>query len=156
MGGKDRAEKSRATIKMSNLTRREAREILLTLLFESEFRTDEDYREIYATSAEERLIPEDGYIKTAYYRIFEEREAIDETIGKYAKGWKTARLSKLSRSVLRLGVYEMLYEDTIPYSVTINEVVELTKKYDEPRARAFVNGVLNAVKDALVEEGKNK
>jgi N utilization substance protein B len=156
-GGKDSTKQGLAQKnKMSNLSRREAREILLTLLFESEFRTDEDYREIYATSAEERLIPEDPYIKEAYDQIFENRETIDETIGKYANGWKTTRLSKLSRSVLRLAVYEMLYEDKIPYSVTINEAVELSKKFDEPRAKSFVNGVLNAVKDALIQEGKNK
>ena len=141
---------------MSNLTRREARETLLALLFESEFRTDEDYREIYAISAEERLIPEDDYVKSSYDRIFECREEIDGIIGKHAKGWKTTRLSKLSRSVLRLGVCEMLYEEEIPYSVTINEAVELTKKFDEPRARSFVNGVLNAVKDELVAAGKIK
>ncbi len=138
------------------LKRREAREILLTLLFESEFRSDEDYREIYATSAENREIPDDAYIKGAYYKIYEERQGIDELIGKHATGWKTSRLSNLSRSVLRLGVYEMLYEEDIPYSVTINEAVELTKKYDEPRARSFVNGVLNAVKEELVASGKVK
>ena len=141
---------------MSNLSRREAREILLTLLFESEFRADEDYREIYAISSEDRLIPEDSYIKAAYYKIFESREEIDALIGKHAKGWKTSRLSKISRSVLRLGVYEMLFDENIPFSVTINEAVELTKKFDEPRARSFINGVLNAVKDELVEGGMNK
>ena len=134
---------------MSNLSRREAREILLTLLFESEFRADEDYREIYATSAEDRLIPEDPYIKDAYYKIAEDREIIDGVIGRHAKGWKTSRLSKISRSVLRLGVYEMMYEAEIPYSVTINEAVELTKLYDEERARPFVNGVLNSIKNEL-------
>lgn len=141
---------------MSSLSRREAREILLTLLFESEFRTDEDYREIYALSSEDRLIPEDSYIKDAYYKIFENREEIDALIGKHANGWKTSRLSKISRSVLRLGVYEMLYDEDIPFSVTINEAVELTKKFDEPRARSFINGVLNAVKDELVLGGMKK
>ena len=51
------------------ITRRQAREFLLELLFESEFRADEDYIAIYASSAEERLIPEDSYIKKAYYNI---------------------------------------------------------------------------------------
>ncbi len=138
---------------MSTLKRREARELLLGLLFESEFRTDEDYVAIYATSAEERLIPEDAYIKNGYYTISEKKEIIDEWIGRHAHGWKTQRLSKMSRSILRLGVYEMLYEEEIPYSVTINEAVELTKTYDDPKARAFVNGVLNSVKNEL--EGEN-
>ena len=138
------------------ITRREAREILLGLLFESEFRTDEDYIAIYATSAEERLIPEDTYIKKAYYTICENREEIDEKIGESAKRWRTDRLSKMSRSLLRLGTYEMLYEENIPYSVTINEVIELTKTYDDPKARSFVNGVLNGVKDAAVAAGVQK
>ncbi len=107
---------------------------------------------IYASSSEERLIPEDVYIKNAYYTISEKKELIDEWIGRHAHGWKTQRMSKMSRSVLRLGVYEMIYEEQIPFSVTINEAVELTKIYDDPKARAFVNGVLNSVKNEL--EGK--
>ena len=134
---------------MITLKRREARELLLGLLFETEFRSDESYVEIYATSAEERLIPEDAYIKNAYYTISEKKELIDEWIGRHAHGWKTQRLSKMSRSILRLGVDEMLFEERIPYSVTINEAVELTKRYDDPKARAFINGVLNSVKDEL-------
>ena len=141
---------------MSTLKRREAREILLGLLFESEFRTDESYVAIYATSAEERLIPEDPYIKNAYYTICENQDTVDGWIGKHANGWKTSRLSKMSRSILRLGVYEMLYEKEIPYSVTINEAVELTKTYDDPKARAFINGVLNSVKNELESEAEQK
>ena len=53
---------------------------------------------------------------------------------------------------MRLAVYEMLFCDDIPASVSINEAVELTKKFDDPKAKAFVNGVLNSVKNAL--EGK--
>ena len=134
------------------ITRREAREILLGLLFESEFRTDESYIEIYALSSEERLIPEDKYIKNAYYTIFENKEEIDERIGKSANGWRADRLSKMSRSLLRLGAYEMMYEAKIPFNVTINEVIELAKAYDDPKARTFVNGVLNAAKNELANE----
>ena len=134
------------------LKRREAREILVGLLFESEFRSDENYVEIYAISAEERMIPEDDYIKKAYYAICEHKEEIDECIGKHAHGWKTSRMSKLSRSILRMGVYEMLYENEIPYSVSINEAVEMTKKFDDEKARAFINGILNSVKKELEVE----
>lgn len=136
------------------LKRREARELLLGLLFESEFRTDESYVEIFASSAEERLIPDDEYVKRAYYGIFENRESIDGQIGDHAHGWKTTRLSKMSRSILRMAVYEMLYETEIPYSVTINEAVELCKIYDDPKARSFINGVLNSVKNDLEADGE--
>ena len=134
---------------MSNLSRREARETVLGLLFESEFRADESSTEIFAISREDREIPADVYVEKAYFAICEHREEIDAMIGNHAKGWKTSRLSKLSRSILRLAVYEMLYETEIPYSVSINEAVELAKKYDEDRARPFINGVLNSVKDEL-------
>lgn len=140
----------------NTVTRREAREILLGLLFESEFRADEDHVAIYAISEEERLIPEDSYIKKAYYTICENREELDKKIGECAKGWRTDRLSKISRSLLRLGAYEIFYEENIPYTVTINEVLELTKTYDDPKAKAFINGVLNGVKDMAVAAGVEK
>ena len=141
---------------VNTVTRREAREFLLGLLFESEFRSDEDHIAIYAMSEEERLIPEDSYIKKAYYTICENKDDIDARIGECAKGWRTDRLSKMSRSLLRLGVYEMFYEEKIPYTVTINEVLELTKLYDDPKAKSFINGVLNGVKDMAVASGVEK
>ena len=145
----------RCTVKtMSTLSRREAREAVLGLLFETEFRADESSKEIFAVSVEDREIPADDYVEKAYFAIAEHREEIDAMIGNHAKGWKTSRLSKLSRSVLRLAVYEMLYEKEIPYSVSINEAVELTKKYDDEKARPFVNGVLNSIKNELEGNGK--
>ena len=126
------------------------------MLFESEFRTDESYVEIYASSAEERMLPEDEYIKRAYYTVFEQRETVDGLIAKHAKGWKIERLSRMSRSILRLGVYELVFEMEIPYNVTINEAVELAKKFDDPKARSFINGVLNSVKDELEASGLTK
>ena len=58
-------------------------------------------------------------------------------------------MSKLSRSILRLCVYEMLYIDDIPYAVSINEAVEISKKFDDDKARPFINGILNSVKNQL-------
>lgn len=138
------------------MTRREARERLLELLFETEFRADETSEEIYATSAENREIPEDDYVRAAYFAICEKREEIDAVIGENSNGWKPSRLTNISRSILRLGVYELLYEKDIPASVTINEAVELTKKYDEEKARAFINGVLNSVKNTIEAKGGKK
>ena len=141
---------------MGVLKRREAREIVIGLLFETEFRSDENYADIYNTSVEDRQIPDDDYIKNAYFTVNEKKEEIDTLIGDNASGWKTHRLTKLSRSILRLAIYEMLFEEDIPYSVTINEAVELSKKFDDEKARPFVNGVLNSVKNKLEAEGKTK
>ena len=141
---------------MSALKRKEAREIVVGLLFETEFRTDENSTEVYAISSENREIPKDEYVERAYFGVCDNKEKIDELVGASAKGWKTHRLTKLLRSILRLATYEMLFEEDIPYSVSINEAIELTKKFDDPQARAFVNGVLNSVKDKLETENPKK
>lgn len=141
---------------MSALKRKEAREVVVGLLFETEFKTEENSSEIFAISTENREIPEDEYINAAYFGVCENKDKIDELIGAHSNGWKTHRLTRLSRSVMRLAVYEMLFCEDIPHSVSINEAVELTKKFDDPKAKAFVNGVLNSIKDALEAEGKTE
>ncbi len=134
---------------MARISRREAREILAGLLFETEFRADEDINAIYALALESREIPTDDYINRAYFGVYENLDKIDALIGEHSKGWKTERMTRMSRTLLRLCVYEMLFEKDIPYSVSINEAVELCKKFDDERARSFINGILNSVKDGL-------
>ena len=91
-------------------------------------------------------------VKDTYLKIIENIDEIDALIGECAHGWKTKRLSRISRAVLRLAVYEIKYVDEVPSSVAINEAIELSKTYDDEKAKAFINGVLNAVKDKV--EGK--
>ena len=140
---------------MSAIKRREAREQVVALLFETEFKSDENIEAVFAVSVENREIPTDDYIKRAYFGVCQNKEKIDGLLGAHSNGWKTHRLTKLSRSIMRLAVYEMLFEE-IPYSVSINEAIELTKKYDDPKAKAFVNGVLNSVKNELEAEKDKK
>ena len=136
------------------MTRREARDAVFGLLFESEFRTEESKEEIYGSSSENREIPNDDYVKETYYAVFDKLEEIDAIIGENSNGWRTDRLGNVSRSILRLAVYEMKYVDSIPYNVTINEAIELAKKYDDEKARPFINGVLNSVKNSLGEKAE--
>ncbi|MGI6173843.1 MAG: transcription antitermination factor NusB [Christensenellales bacterium] len=69
--------------------------------------------------------------------------AIDETIAKYAKGWTVARMHKVDLCVLRVAIYEMLYEKTPP-EVVLNEAVLLAKEYCGDKAYSFVNGILGS------------
>ncbi|MBO7310294.1 MAG: transcription antitermination factor NusB [Clostridia bacterium] len=133
---------------MAKLSRREAREILVGLLFETEFKADEDINGIFSLAVEDRELPENDYIKRVYFGIYEKTEEIDSLIGKHSNGWRTDRMSRLSRSVLRMCVYEMLYED-VPYTVSINEAIEICKKFDDDKARPFINGILHSVKQEL-------
>ena len=131
------------------MTRTEARKAALDLLFEREFKLDEVNEEIFALSCENREIENDPYIKQVYFGVCENLESIDEAISRNAKGWKVSRLSKISRSILRLCIYEMLYVDSIPSLVSINEGLELAKLYEDEKARPFINGVLNSVKNEI-------
>lgn len=134
------------------LNRREARIAVFELLFETEFKLDEAREEIFALSTDNREVEENEYVRATYFGVCEHIEELDELIGRHAHGWKTNRISKVSRSILRLAAYEMLYLADIPASVSINEGIELCKKFDEEKAKPFVNGVLNAIKDEI--EGK--
>ena len=138
---------------MAQIKRKEAREMLFGLLFEKEFKGGEEVSGIYEISVENREIPEDAYIKNGFFTIAEKSELLDTVISKYAKGWKADRLSRVSRSVIRLAVYEMLFCNDIPANVSISEAVELVKKYGEDKARAFVNGVLSSINKDLSEQG---
>ena len=134
--------------------RRAAREAVLTLLFETEYHEDDTPEVIFARAAEARGIdPKDRIIRKEYYAIMEKLSVIDSLLGRHAKGWRTDRLSRVSRAILRLGTYEVVFAEKIPSPVAINEAVELAKKYDDPKARAFINGVLNAIKKELEENG---
>ena len=131
------------------MTRTEARRAVLELLFEREFKKDESNEEIYAVSCENREIENDPYVKGVYFGVCEKASEIDETINANSTGWKASRLSRVSRSILRLCIYEMVYIEEIPYLVSINEGLELAKMYEDDKARPFINGVLNSVKNSL-------
>lgn len=133
------------------MTRKEEREAVFALLFEREFKIGESAEEIFAVSSENRDIDasENGYIKKVYFGVVENQDRIDELISGASNGWKVSRLSKSTRTALRLCTYEMLFCEDIPATVSINEALEITKKFDEPKSRAFVNGVLNSIKNKL-------
>lgn len=133
------------------MTRKEQREATFELLFEREFRLEESAEEIFSLSTENRDIDaiKESYIKNTFFGVIEHQDEIDELITEASNGWKVSRLSNATRSAIRLCVYEMKYCDDIPSTVSINEALELVKKFDDPKSRAFTNGVLNGIKEKL-------
>ncbi len=93
-----------------------------------------------------------AYIRTLTAMSRERAEELDELIGRYARGWKSERISRTARAILRIALCEILYMDDIPAAVAINEAVELDKNYDEPETVAFVNGVLGGFMRAEMGE----
>ena len=137
---------------MAKITRQEARDILFGLLFESEFHGGEDPTYVYELACRDRDIPQDKYIKETFFGVITRSDLVDEVISKYSKGWRADRLSKVSRTVIRIAVYEILFIEDIPYNVSISQAVELAVKYGEDKAKQFVNGVLSGIfKDAQAE-----
>lgn len=131
------------------MERRKAREAVMELLFEHEFKKDEDPAEAVRLAEESREAETDAYVESVYFGVLDKVEEIDALIASRAIGWKTSRMTKLSLSVMRLATYEMKYCEDIPFTVSINEAVELSKKFDDEKAPAFINGVLNGVAEEL-------
>ena len=131
------------------MTRREARETVFCLLFETDFHPDDSAEVILEASKEARDGADNEYIRTAYFGALEHIEEIDALIGENSKGWKTYRISSIARAAMRLSTWEMLYGENIPASVSINEALEIVKKFGDAKAKAFVNGVLNAIKESI-------
>jgi len=82
------------------------------------------------------------YIKNSVEGIVQHIKEIDETIAQYSENWNIRRLSKVAMAAIRVGVYEMKYADDIPPRVSLNECINLAKKYDVPASGKFVNGIL--------------
>ena len=132
------------------MTRKQARENAFMIVFEKNF-NEETVTEIIENAVSIRAfeLDKDGYILNVTSKVFDNIEEVDKTISNnLSSGWRLERISKVSLSVLRLAVSEMLYLEDIPVGVSINEAVELTKKYSDEKDAAFVNGVLSSVNKA--------
>ena len=126
------------------MKRSEAREQAFQLVFEMGITGDSVDAAMDAAGMSRDLILDDFAEKLAK-GVEQNREKIDEQISRYIRGWKFSRLSRVAVAALRLAVYEILYEDNIPDSVSINEAVALAKKYGSVEDAPFVNGVLASV-----------
>jgi N utilization substance protein B len=127
------------------MQRKLARENAFILIFESVCKKDETAEEIFEKATEVRSLEVDEYVKNVFFGSYENSEKITEALGKHLKGWKKERISPVSMAILRLACYEIMFLEDIPAKVSINEAVELAKKYDDEKSYSFVNGVLNAV-----------
>lgn len=126
------------------MTRREARELAFILQFEKTF-TDYSIRDIIENAGEARDLVCDEFALMHAEGADKHLEEIDQAISNQLRKWSKDRLSRVSLSIMRIAVFEMLYCDDIPVSVSINEAVELAKKYGGEDDPSFVNGVLGGI-----------
>lgn len=137
---------------MSN--RRESRELVLQALYSKEI-SDNDIAAIFSEWIKPKL--ETGeeltFAEKLLYRTIEYREDCDHHIIKQLKNYELHRLALIDKLILRMAIVELLHFEDIPIKVTINEAIDLAKKYSTARSGYFVNGILDAIAKELQEEG---
>ncbi len=131
------------------MTRSQAREQAFIVLFERIFNSDLTIAEIIEAAQEEGLIKINGFATSLLQNAQENEEAIDKLISDNLKGWAINRLPKVSLAIMRLAVCEMLYIEEVPVGVSVNEAVELAKKYGTADDATYINGVLGAIAKSL-------
>lgn len=97
-----------------------------------------------------------GFIKELLDGVLEHQQEIDQTIVKYAPEWPLEAITLVDKNILRLGISELLYSETVPSKVAINEAIELAKTFGGESSGRFVNGVLGAIYRDRVEAGQLK
>lgn len=161
--------------------RREARERAVQFLFQCDVNPPEELeraldsfwvtqRKAYqnrekgkATWGEEQEAPEPDADETALRMfaeplirgVLEKRDEVDEKITKYAQNWTLQRMAAVDRNVLRLAVYEMLHREDIPPVVSINEAVDIVKRFSTDDSGKFVNGILDRLKQDLLRPARS-
>ena len=123
------------------MTRHEAREQAFLVLFDKSFHPELTLEEVISVATEDEMIVLDDFSKNTVSFVCERTEEIDEIIEQNLRGWKMSRISRVSLTVLRLSVGELLIGEA-PEGVVANEAVELCKKYSGQEDASFVNGIL--------------
>lgn len=138
-------------------TRRKSRADALQILYQLELNRSlsvDKGLEYFTKFYSEQGKPIDDFTRRLVLGVVENRGAVDGLIEGVSEHWRSSRMPAVDRSLLRLGTFELKYCDDIPSTVTINEMVELSKSYGSESTPAFVNGVLDKLKGMLHNPNK--
>ena len=121
-----------------------AREVAMKILFARSLGGEDTWEEVLEQSqARDELSDEDKtFLENEVFGVERHREELDGLIDGYAKGWNLNRLAKVDLTLLRMGLFELLYLPEVPVGAAINEAVELSKRYGEDKSYSFINGIL--------------
>lgn len=142
---------------MSN--RHLSRTMAMQALFEYDFRKGEEPIEDILAHLKEEFAPnfdDEGYVERQVKGVLAHTQDVDEALAHYAPEWPVHEMLNTDRNILRLGVYELVFDDSIPSKVAINEAIELGKAFGGGASGKFVNGVLGAIYKQMVAEGRLK
>lgn len=130
------------------MNRKKSREYLLQLVYQMGI-TGDNAQNVFEMFMEDEEISKNNldleYIKTSLVGIAENKEVIEEKISAQLVNWKINRIAKVNLAILKVAVYEMMHKEDIPAKVSINEAIELCKKFSEEKSISFINGVLDKI-----------
>lgn len=130
------------------MNRKKSREKAMELLFSITLSKDsvEEAMEVFVDNYEENIKELDlDYIKALLEGVEANKNEIDSIIERNLQNWKLDRISKINLTILRVGVYEIVFDENIPKKVALNEAIELGKIYSDEKSGSFINGVLDKV-----------
>ena len=137
-------------------SRRKARELALKILYQKDS-TGGAWKETFKYLADFMYIAGESkdFAKELMEGTLKNLKLIDSKISEFSKHWKLSRISVVDRNILRIACYEMLFMDKIPHAVSIDEAIELGKKYSTEESKSFINGVLDGIRKSLKVEEMN-
>ncbi len=136
------------------MTRSEIRDSAFKLVFEQLLR-DDDIQELYDIAEEIEEITVNDEVKSLVNGTLAHAEELDNIIESYSKSRKLSRISKLNHAILRIAVYECLYEEKTPVNAAISEAIKLAGNYTYREDVNFINGVLGAFSRDMAKEQEN-
>lgn len=131
------------------MTRRESREAAMGLIFEQDFDITRDPEEILSLAAEEREERFSTFARELFIRTSENRGDIDVKIAEGSHNWNFERIGRVPLAILRMAACELFYFPEIPIETTVNEALEIAKKFDDESSVAYINGVLGRLADGM-------
>jgi len=133
--------------------RRKSREFALQVLYQLNM-TKEDADRALA-QFQENFSPQgevDEFLKRIVLGVLEHRGELDRLIEQYLENWRLDRINVIDRNILRMALYELLYCEEIPPKVTINEAIDLGKRYGSEDSGSFINGILDRIQNEVVRK----
>lgn len=136
--------------------RRDSRTAALQFLFSWEINRPENLLNALAEFFAEQEKPRDYYAfaEELIHGVIKESGDIDGRIRGFAQNWDFNRIAKIDLTILRIGIYEMVFRKDIPPVVSINEAIDLSKKFSNADSKRFINGILDRLKDQLGRDAR--
>jgi N utilization substance protein B len=126
-------------------TRSELREKAMIILYQIDIMKEQKIEYNIEELIKDNLEIDNEFVRDLVYGVITHEEEIDELANKYMRNWTIDRIDKTGAQILRIGIFELLYEKDTPNIVAINEAIELSKKYSDDKVRKMINAVLDKI-----------